>query len=228
MPQQAVWENEYRQPQLVTKEDQPQSDLLRFLKFLKKQLKREITGLKILDLGSGTGRNANFLAELGNKVFGFEISATAVALARARAREMKVAVDYQIADIGKKYLFDNESFDLVIDVTSSNSLNTKEREIYLSEVNRVLKKGGYFFVKGLCKDGDKNAKALLKKSPGTESDTYIIEEMKLEERVFTQADFVTLYSKSFEIIELTKKTNYSRFRGQSYKRNFWLAYMKKK
>lgn len=227
MPQDIAWENEYQNPQLITKEDRPQKDVLRFFKFLKKVGGIELKNLTILDLGSGTGRNANYLAELGNKVIGLEISPTAINLAESRAKEMNIKVEYLLHDIGSVYPFGNETFDLALDVTSSNSLNSKEREIYLSEVFRVLKKGGYFFVKGLCKEGDKNAKALIKINPGLEPDSYINEDMNLIERVFTQQDFVNLYSKYFKIIKLLKKTNYTRFRGQSYKRNFWLAYMKK-
>ena len=227
MPQDIAWENEYQNPQLITKEDRPQKDVLRFFKFLKKVGGIALENLTVLDLGSGTGRNANYLAELGNKVIGLEISPTAIDLAESRAKEMRIEVEYLLHDIGSVYPFDNETFDLVLDVTSSNSLNSKEREIYLSEVFRVLKKGGYFFVKGLCKEGDKNAKALIKINPGLEPDTYINEDMNLIERVFTQQDFINLYAKYFKIIKLIKKTNYTRFRGQSYKRNFWLAYMKK-
>ena len=227
MPQGSVWENEYQNPQLITKDDEPQKDILRFFRFLKKEEGVELENLAVLDLGSGTGRNANYLAKLGNKVIGLEISPTAINLAKSRAKSIKIEVNYQLHDIGSEYPFNNETFDLVLDVTSSNSLNGKERDIYLSEVLRVLKKGGYFFVKGLCKDGDKNAKALIKKNPGQELDTYINEDMNLIERVFTQQDFISLYSKYFKIIKLLKKTNYTRFKEQSYKRNFWLAYMKK-
>ena len=227
MPQDIAWENEYQNPQLITKEDRPQKDVLRLFKFLKKVGGIALENLTVLDLGSGTGRNANYLAELGNKVIGLEISPTAIDLAESRAKEMRIEVEYLLHDIGSVYPFGNETFDLVLDVTSSNSLNSKEREIYLSEVFRVLKKGGYFFVKGLCKEGDKNAKALIKINPGLEPDTYINEDMNLIERVFTQQDFINLYAKYFKIIKLIKKTNYTRFRGQSYKRNFWLAYMKK-
>ena len=140
---------------------------------------------------------------------------------------MNVTVDYRIADIGMPYPFSNEYFDLVIDVMSSNSLNEKEREIYLKEVLRVLKMGGHFFVRALCKDGDKNAKNLLRLNPGLEYDTYINKDMDLVERVFSHDDFVNMYSKYFKIQELIKKTNYAQFKGQSYKRNYWLAYMKK-
>ncbi len=228
MAQGIAWEKEYQNPQLVTKEQGPQKDVLRYLKFLKKEQDIKLENLRILDLGSGTGRNANYLAELGNKVVGLEISPTATILAKSRAKDMDVDVDYQIHDIGLKYPFKNDKFDLVIDVTSSNSLDEKARAIYLTEVDRVLKKGGHFFVKTLCKDGDKNAKALIKKNPGPEYDTYINQDMNLTERVFTREDLTELYSKYFTIIKLLKKTNYTRFKGQSYKRNFWLAYMKKK
>jgi SAM-dependent methyltransferase len=227
MPQAVAWENEYRHPKLVTGNDQPQKDVLRFLKFLRKKEKVKLQNLNVLDLGSGTGRNANYLAELGNKVTGLEISATAIKLAAARAKHRGVVVDYRRHDIGSMYPLADQTIDLVLDITSSNSLNTSERSIYLSEVQRVLKTGGHFFVRALCKDGDKNAKALLKNNPGPEPDTYIIKDMNLAERVFTRQDFIDLYSKFFKIIELNKKTNYASFKGQSYKRNYWLAYLKK-
>lgn len=51
--------------------------------------------------------------------------------------------------------------------------------------------------------------------------------MNLTERVFSREDFIALYSPYFEIQQLIKKTNYAQFKGQSYKRNYWLAYMKK-
>lgn len=226
--QDAVWEREYRNPQLVTKDEKPQKDTVRFLKFLKKEEGIMLEGLRVLDLGSGTGRNSNYLAELGNTVTGFEISQTAIDLARTRTKEMGLAVDYQLQNIGTKYPFDDNTFDLILDVTSSNSLNEKERQIYLTETHRVLKTGGYFFVKTLCKDGDKNAKELLKKFPGTEYDTYINKDMGLTERIFTEQDFRNLYSKYFHIIRLEKKTSYTRFKNQSYKRNFWLACIRKK
>lgn len=223
--QDTVWEREYRNPQLVTKDEKPQKDTLRFLKFLKKEEGVTVEGLRVLDLGCGTGRNSNYLASMGNTVTGFEISQTAIDLARARAEALGLSVEYSRHDIGGKYPFDDNTFDLILDVTSSNSLNEKEREIYLTETHRVLKTGGYFFVKTLCKDGDKNAKTLLKKSPGAEPDTYINRDMGLTERIFSEHDFRSLYSK-FHLLHLEKKTSYTRFKNQSYKRNFWLAYMK--
>jgi len=227
MPQKDAWEREYRNPQLIKTGEEPRTDLKEYIKFLRKVEGVFPEDLTILDVGSGTGKHANYLASMDNNVVGLEISLTAIELARSRAKEMGVAVDYRLADIGAPYPFDNDYFDLAIDIMSSNSLNEKEREIYLNEVLRVLKKNGHFFVRALCKDGDKNAKNLLKLNPGSEYDTYLNKDMGLIERVFSHDDFVNLYSKYFEIQKLIKKTNYAQFKGQSYKRNYWLAYMKK-
>ncbi len=222
-----IWEREYRNPLLVTKGEDPQKDTLRFLKWLRREREIPLDHLSVLDLGCGTGRNSNYLAELDNIVTGYEISKTAIELAKERAKNLKINVDYRVQNIGAPYPLADNSMDVVIDVTSSNSLNEQEREIYLSETARVLKQGGYFFVKTLCKDGDQNAKALIKNNPGPEYDTYINKDMGLTERVFTEKDFREMYSKYFQILELEKKTSYTRFKNQSYKRNFWLAYMVK-
>lgn len=222
-----IWEKEYKNPLLVTKKDGPQRDTLRFLKFLKKEEKHKIEGRAILDLGCGTGRNANYLGDLGNKVIGIEISKTALSLAISRAKDLGIVVDYRLADIGENYNIENNSIDIVLDVTSSNSLDEKGRENYLKEVDRVLKKGGYFFVRALCKDGNKNVKNLLKSSPGKEHDTYIIKEIGLTERVFSRDDFVKMYSKYFKILHLEKKTSYTTFNNRIYKRDYWLAYLVK-
>ncbi|MBU0719299.1 MAG: class I SAM-dependent methyltransferase [Planctomycetes bacterium] len=227
MSQESAWEKEYRHPQLVTKDDKPQKDVLRFLKFLRKNEGITLTGLTILDLGSGTGRNANYLATLGNYVTGIDISKTAIGLAQERAREDQVKVTYLHRSMGQPLPLDDASVDLILDVISSNSLNESEREMYLAECHRVLKPGGYMFVKALCKDGDKNARALLKDHPGPEQDTYINRDMDLVERVFSKDDFLAMYQKYFSILLMKMKTNYTRFKGQSYKRNYWLVYLKK-
>lgn len=220
-----VWDREYKNPKLVTKNDEPQADTLRFFKFLKKEQKYKLEDRNILDLGCGTGRNSNYLADLGNSVIGIEISKTALNLAQNRAREMGLRVDYRLGNIGKTYDIASNFIDVILDVTSSNSLDEQGREIYLSEMNRVLKNGGYIFVRALCKDGNKNVKNLLKQSPGREYDTYIIKEIGLTERVFSREDFVKTYGKYFKILKLEKKTGYSTFNNRIYKRDYWLAYL---
>lgn len=227
MPQRDVWEREYKNPKLVTKDDKPNADFLRFLKFLKKEQGINLENLQLLDIGSGTGRNSNYFASLGNSAVGLEISPTAVNIAKERALESRLPTTHIEHDVGLSFPLENDSCDIAIDVTSSNSLDEAGREVYLKETQRVLKSGGYFFVKALCKEGDQNAKQLLKDSPGKEKDTYIIKDLGLTERVFDRADFEKTYKEYFNILHLEKKTNYTRFNNRVYKRNFWIAYLQK-
>ena len=228
MPQFEAWENEYKNPKLMSLGDRPQNDVLRFLKWLKKEEKVNIAGLDILDLGCGTGRNSNYLSSLGNNVIGLDISQTALKLAKERALNQRLNnVQYFAKSIGDKFENANSSVDLILDVTSTNSLSETGREMYLNESFRVLKDKSYIFVRALCKDGDKNAKNLIKLNPGKEYDTYIIPEINLTERVFSEADFRIIYGKFFKIRKLIKKSGYARFNGQSYKRNYIIAYLQK-
>ena len=222
-----AWDREYRNPKLVTGKEEPQADTLRFLKFLKKDQKFRVEDKVVLDLGCGTGRNSNYLAENDNKVIGIEISKTAISLAKSRAKDLNVEVKYILGDIGEKYDVEDMSVDVVLDVTSSNSLDEKGRDIYLNEMSRVLKTGGYIFVRALAKDGNKNVKNLLKMSPGREYDTYIMKDMGLTERVFSREDFIKMYGRYFKILHLEKKTGYATFNNRIYKRDYWLAYLQK-
>ncbi|MEI6378255.1 MAG: class I SAM-dependent methyltransferase [Candidatus Falkowbacteria bacterium] len=225
--QEIAWDKEYKNPKLVTKSDEPQAETLRFFKFLKKQEKFKLEDRKILDLGCGTGRNANYLAKLDNDVIGIEFSPTAYNLAVARAKKLELTVDYRLGDIGRPYNIADNSIDVALDVTSSNSLDEAGRAVYLRETHRVLRPGGYFFVRALAKDGNQNVKNLLAQNPGREHDTYIIKEIGLTERVFSREDFLKMYSAFFKVLLLEKKTSYTKFNGRIYKRNYWIAYLQK-
>jgi len=227
MAQSTIWEKEYRQPKLLAPTDKPQKDTLNFFRYLRKKHSVRLEDKpSILDIGSGNGRNANYLAEMGAEVSGIEISQTALQIAKNAAQKKNVSVNYMLGSFGDTFRFPENFFDIAIDVTSSNSLDEAEREVYLRELDRTLKPGGFFFLKTLCLDGDKNAKNLLKQSPGPEKNTYNMEEIGLVERVFTRQEIVDLYSPHFEILELPKKESYTRMNNRSYKRLFWIGYMK--
>ncbi len=229
MPQGNIWEKEYQNQKLLAPTNKPQKDTLNFFRFLRKKQDVKLEDEpRILDLGSGNGRNANYLASMGATVSGIEISQTALNMAVREARNIEVEVDYKFRSFGNEFPFETGSFDIVIDVTSSNSLNEDERAVYLAELDRVLVPGGFFFLKTLCLDGDKNAKNLIKQSPGSEKNTYVMREIGLVERVFTKQDIVDLYSPNFEILELSKKESYTKMNGRSYKRMFWVGYFRHK
>lgn len=228
MPQKKQWENEYDSQKLMTLGAEPQADVLRFLKWYKKFAKTDLANEKILDLGCGTGRNANYLAEQGALVMGMDIARNALMEAKRRAKKLGVVVKYLEQSMGAEWPIEDASANLILDVTSSNSLNEHEREVYLAECARVLQSQGVIFLRALCRDGDKNAKELLKSSPGKEYDTYKLKGVGITERVFSEQDLRQTYGEYFKIIFLEKKVGYQRFNNQSYKRIYWLAYLQKK
>lgn len=223
--QSKIWNKEYSNPKLVSNNIEPQAFALRFFRYLRKK-KMKWQDMRVLDLGTGNGRNAIHLARLGANVVGIDVSDVAIGFAKKNIAGEDLIIDFRVTNMGERYDFVDDQFNVIIDATSSNSLNETEREVYLSEVYRVLASGGYFFVRALCKDGDDNAKKLIKMYPGKEKDTYIIPNVGLVERVFTREDFLATYSR-FQIETITKTTSYSRIGNQSYKRNFWIAVLRK-
>lgn len=227
MTQEIIWDKEYSDPKLISNSEEPQLDFKHFIKWLRKNWKVSLEGLRVLDLGSGTGKNSIYLAERGCMVTGLEISSKALEIANQRAIENNLTnCEFIKASIGEKLSFPDKNFDLILDVVSSNSLNEKERQLYVKEISRVLKLKGCMFVKALCKDGDKNALNLLNNFPGKEKDTYIMPKTKIIERVFSKDDLEKLYV-DFNILKLERKSSYTKFEGKSYKRNFWLLYLQK-
>lgn len=219
--QENVWEKEYQDPKLVSLSDIPAMCIKDFVRFLRKERGLELSNLNILDLGCGNGKNSKYIAEQGlnNKITGIDISETALKY----AKELFPEGNFIKQSIGKPWPFENSSFDIVLDVTSSNSLNENERAIYLKELERILKPGGYFFLRALCKDGDTNAQNLIKNNPGPEKDTYIMPGLGLTERVFSRNDVVANHSHLGNLTYLEKETHYTRYDGRSYKRNFWIG-----
>jgi SAM-dependent methyltransferase len=230
--QERVWENEYRKPKLVTGGTEPQTSVKDFLRWLRREQEVPLKNLHVIDLGCGNGKNSNYICDLNmtNTAVGIDISETALAEARTNAYDSEVEEQTQYIkhSIGNPLPFPDGSFNLALDVTSSNSLNEKERATFLSEVHRILEPKSYIFTRALCKDADTNAQTLLKNNPGPEKDTYIMPELGLTERVFSKADFIATYSPLFEILHLEKETHYTKFNGRSYKRNFWIAYLRRK
>lgn len=230
LKKQSAWEKEYQKPLLVTKKEGPQNFIVQFLKYLKKEKDLPMSDLRVLDLGCGTGRNSNYLAERGNLVFGLDLAANALKLASERAEKAGLSeqTKYFRQSIGDKLPFEDNSFDLILDITASNSIKSSEREVYLKESSRVLKPGGFMILRTLCKDGDQNAKKLLETNPGGELDTYFLKDLGITERVFSEVDLKNLYGRYFYFDKLVKDVGYPQIKGVTYKRKYWLAIMLKK
>jgi SAM-dependent methyltransferase len=226
------WEREYRSSKMLSPSNVPHADVVRFFRWLKKEYKKtgeplDMDGLRVLDLGSGTGRNSFYLAGQGANVLGFEFSETALAMARKIAAHGDMVIEYRSQNIGAAFQLPTASVDIILDVTSSNSLNAAEREIYLSEIARVMKPGGYLFLRALSLEADANAKELVKRFPGSDPDTYVHPDLGITEKTFTKQTLTDTYSPYLEIVNLERVEHYNVVAGRKYKRSYWLGYLRK-
>jgi ubiquinone/menaquinone biosynthesis C-methylase UbiE len=96
----------------------------------------------ILELGCGTGKNTELLAEIGKHVHALDFSAGMIEKAKAKLRLPNVT--FEIADITHRWPVGNESFDLVI--CNLVLEHIKDLSFIFAEASRVLMNAGQFFV----------------------------------------------------------------------------------
>ena len=118
------------------------SHMYRFLKLIEnKPLEK-----KILDCGAGGPRPPLALfSRFGYETHGIDISESAIASARNFAEENKLELRIIEGDM-REIPFDDESFSFVFTQNSICHLTKKDIIKSISEITRVLRPGGYWFV----------------------------------------------------------------------------------
>jgi len=109
------------------------------------------TGMKVLDIGCGTGLYALDLAARGVDVTGVDISRPMLERARAKAQDAGLDVRFLEAD-ALQLPFGEQSFDAVLSVTALEFM--PDLSAALREAFRVLKAGGRLVVGLIGRDSD--------------------------------------------------------------------------
>lgn len=111
----------------------------------------DLQGKNVLEVGSGRGGGASYVARYHKPfhVTGVDFSAETVAF--CRQRHQLPNLEFRTGD-AEKLPFDSNCFDAVINVESSHCYG--HMDIFLREVVRVLRPGGYFLFADLRTAGD--------------------------------------------------------------------------
>jgi len=147
MTESKLWDKKYREKNIASSFKGTLSRSITFLKEFLEKNGGSLTGLQILDCGCGNGRNAVPLAEMGNTVFGLDISENAVKDALEKGRKVKPQWKLHLfhASMAELLPFPDSFFDVVADITSFDILlGEEEIDVHRQEVWRVLKPDGYF------------------------------------------------------------------------------------
>ncbi len=102
-------------------------------------------GKKSLDLGTGTGPVAIYLATVGFNSTGYDISPTAIDMAKTNAKNIGVNTTFVCCDI---YLEEpSAEYDLIVDSSFLHCIVTEEdRAKVFNFIKKSLKPGGKFFI----------------------------------------------------------------------------------
>ncbi|WP_337692465.1 class I SAM-dependent methyltransferase [Ornithinimicrobium pratense] len=98
-------------------------------------------GRRVLDAGCGSGPLAAALRERGALVSAFDLSPGMVTLARERLGD---DVDVQVADLGERLPYDDDSFDVIVCSLALHYL--EDWAAPLAELRRVLRPGGRLII----------------------------------------------------------------------------------
>lgn len=110
-----VWNKQYREKGYFIK--YPDEDLIRFMaKYFYDAPDRK--GIKILDIGSGVGRNTIYLAKEGFSAFGVEATDSGIEISEKKQEIEGVYAVFKKGNLTKIH-FPEEYFDAVVDRQSS-------------------------------------------------------------------------------------------------------------
>ncbi len=91
---------------------------------------------RVLDVAMGEGRNAIYLASLGFKVEGVDISGEAVEIAKKTAMDYSLDISAHVADLEKDTYIAKDSYDVII------CFNYLQRSL-MPYIKAGLRKGGF-------------------------------------------------------------------------------------
>lgn len=185
----SFWDREYTNPDHLSLSDAASGDLLKFTRWLERQTKRTILNptSSVIDVGCGNGRNLIYLAHsYGMHGVGYDSSAAAIKAARALATDTNLG--FFVRSMAGSLDVADDSQLLALDMMSSHFLPGDDRTTLRDELFRVLKPGGYLFMKTFLKDGDLHTERLLAEHPGTEPGSYIHPVIGVPEYVYGESE----------------------------------------
>ncbi len=228
MAQLDLWEKEYEE-----RKDLPSSQTMVPSRALREFWEsEEIKNLHMdsaLDIGSGLGRNSIYMAAQNGfaHVVGVEIVDSAVDKARETIDELGLQnkITFVNQSVGDSLPFEDQSFDLIVDMMVMHLLDPNERAKYFAEIQRLLKPNGFFVFYTIAADSEA-AKALFESSPGPEENSYIIPQSRMIEKAFTDDELIKAFPE-LNVIRLNHKTQLTPAFGDVYKREYISGVMKK-
>ncbi len=197
------WEEIYKKEGKVFEETHPAMSWLMLLF-------RERGVIRVLDLGSGSGRHTVLLAENKFQVYGVDASPTGVETTKRTLTAKEQKADVRVADIYGRLPYSDGFFDAIVSIQTLHHNTLGKIKNLIGEIERVLSRGGYIFVTVPSKMNQ------AEKFEPIEDGTYLPldgRERGLPHHFFTKEEILRLFS-GFEIEEIfVDQVEHYAFRG---------------
>jgi tellurite methyltransferase len=166
---------------------------------------------RALDIGSGDGRNALYLARSGFDVTGIDFSRVGTEKIARYARHQGVADNiHAICADARNWEYPPNTFDLIVAVTLFDHLPEPDIVPLFVKVSRSLKKGGYIFIKVHTIDDPGFAKTNLLAS----------ELAPMIHHYFGHNELLKMVLGDFHIIQYVERTEEDNTHGQPHTHGF--------
>ena len=139
------YEESYKEGGIASQRRYPNEELLRFfgVNFFDKDVCNR-NDIKVLEVGCGSCSNLWMIAREDFDAYGLDLSDESLLLGKKMLESWHVDATLKQGSF-LDLPYDNDSFDVVVDVFSMNCVNHSQFLRALDEAFRVLKKGGKFF-----------------------------------------------------------------------------------
>ena len=124
---------------------------------IKKDSKKFLSSLNILDIGCGGGLVCEPLSRLGAKVTGIDASYKNIEVAKIHAKRNNLKINYLNTSPEKKDL--NEKFDVVLNLEVVE--HVENLDLFLKSASQLLKKNGIMFVATINRTFESYVKAII-------------------------------------------------------------------
>ncbi|MFT7507345.1 MAG: SAM-dependent methyltransferase [Acidimicrobiales bacterium] len=226
----SFWDQEYTNPEHLSMSVEVSGDLEKFTRWLERQTKRTFLNptASVVDFGCGNGRNLLYLAgSYGMHGIGNDSSSAAIKEAKMLAEKEGANLQYEVRTMaGTHPRISDNSQTLALDMMSSHFLNKGDRALLRDEIFRVLKPGGYLFMKTFLKDGDIHTARLIEEKPGTEESSYIHPVIGVQEHVYSEDELIDFLGEKF-VIHRTYPSHKHKSKGKARKRRTISVYAQK-
>ena len=145
-----------------------------FLEMALPKLRFETPDPEVLELGTGVGPVALYLADRGYRVTGYDLIPEAIRKAREIAAVRGLAIAYEVVDV-TAIPRNGRQFDLILDSYCINHIVfSRERGSVFESVKALLKPEGYYLVSSSVYESGRHSpeKRIVDRSTGQTYDTY--------------------------------------------------------